>query len=78
MAILSSEYEQIMKEYFDVTTVRVIRPNFDNGLTEEQQKHESEVALNNYNFDYKIINNGDESIHDEINGLINWLYERGR
>ena len=31
----------LMKEYFDVTTVRVTRPNYDNGLTEEQQNHES-------------------------------------
>lgn len=60
----------LMKEYFDVTTVRVIRPNFDNGLTEKQRNHESETALNNYNFDYKIINNGNESIHDEIDRLI--------
>lgn len=63
----------IMKEYFDVTTVRVMRPNFDNRLTEEQQNHESETALDNYCFDYKIINNGDESINEEVNNFINWL-----
>ena len=66
----------LMKEYFDVTTVRVTRPNYDNGLTEEQQNHESEIALDDYKFDYQIINNGDASIHNEINGFVNWLYGR--
>lgn len=66
----------LLKEYYDVTTVRIERPNYDNGLTEEQQNHESEIALDDYNFDYRIINNGDESIHDEIDRFMNWLYER--
>lgn len=61
----------LMKEYFDVSTVRITRPNYDNGLTEEQQNHESEIALDNYNFDFYITNNGDYSIHDEIDRFIN-------
>ena len=65
-----------MREYFDVTTVRIVRPNFNNGLTEEQQNHESETALDDHKFDYQIINNGDASIHTEIEGFMNWLYER--
>lgn len=63
----------LMKEYFDVTTVRITRPNFDNGLTEEQQNHESETALDDYGFDFYIVNNGDESIHEEISSFINCL-----
>jgi hypothetical protein len=39
---------------FDIISVRVIRTNFDNGLTEEQQSHESEVALDCCEFDYVI------------------------
>lgn len=62
-----------LKEEFDVTTLRIERPNFDNGLTEEQKNHESEVALDNYIFNYKMINNGDESIHNEVRNFINWL-----
>ena len=62
-----------LKEEFNVVTVRVERPNFDNGLTEKQQKHSSEVALDDYNFDYRIINNGDMSIYNEINKFIEWL-----
>lgn len=63
----------LMKEYFDVITIRVTRPNFDNGLTKEQKNHESEIALDDYEFDYRIINNSDASIHDEIDRFMNWL-----
>lgn len=66
----------LMKECFDVSTVRVTRPNYDNGLTEKQQNHESEIALDDYKFDYQIINNGDDSIHIEIDNFINWLMEK--
>lgn len=42
-----------------VITINVNRPNFDNGLTEEQKKHFTEIDLDDYpNFDYKIINDG--------------------
>lgn len=47
-----------LKDDFDVVSVRVVRPNFDNGLTEEQKRHESEVALDNYEFDRTIENRG--------------------
>lgn len=60
----------LMKEYFDVSTVRITRPNYDNGLTEEQQNHESEIALDNYNFDFCIVNNGDSSINSEIDKFV--------
>lgn len=62
---------------FDITTVRVIRPNFDNGLTEEQKKHASEVALDNYKFDYVIVNKGDETITEEVNRFLEYLLNRG-
>lgn len=48
-----------MRDNFDCITVRVIRPNFDNGLTEEQRKHPSETALDNYPMEYELINDGD-------------------
>ena len=47
-----------MYDDFDCITVRVIRPNFDNGLTEEQRKHPSETALDNYPMEYELINDG--------------------
>jgi hypothetical protein len=47
-----------MERTFDTTIVRVERPNFDNGLTEAQKNHPSEVDMDNYPFDYKILNEG--------------------
>lgn len=41
----------------NLLTVRVERPNYDNGLTEEQKNHQSETALDNWDFDIVIPNN---------------------
>ena len=43
---------------FDVKHIRVIRPNFDNGLTEKQKQHPSETSLDNVEADYVICNDG--------------------
>ena len=48
-----------MCDNFDCITARVIRPNFDNGLTDEQKNHPSEVALKDYPMEYELINYGD-------------------
>lgn len=45
-----------MSNNFDCVTVRVKRPNFDNGLTEEQKKHPSEIALKDFPMEYELIN----------------------
>lgn len=56
----------------NVFAVHIERPNFDNGLTEEQKKHPSEVDLDDYNkFDYTIINDGTlEDLNDKVIELI--------
>ena len=38
--------------------IRVVRPDFDNGLTPKQQAHPSETALDGVKPDYTLINNG--------------------
>ncbi len=48
-----------MYDNFDCVTVRVIRPDFDNGLTDEQKNHPSEIALKDYPMEYELINDGD-------------------
>ena len=35
-------------------SIKVHRCGYDNNLTEEQKKHASETALDNYNFDYSV------------------------
>ncbi len=41
---------------FDTTVLRVERPDFDNGLTEAQKNHPSEVDMDNYHFDIILYN----------------------
>jgi hypothetical protein len=42
---------------YNVMTVKIVRPNFDNGLTEEQKNHLSEVDLDGFEFDATIMSN---------------------
>lgn len=63
-----------LKDDFDVVAVRVVRPNFDNGLTDEQKQHKSEVALDDYAFDYIIENSGNlNDLATEVTRLIEYL-----
>ena len=42
-----------------MVAIHIERPNFDNGLTEEQKNHPSEKDLDDYDkYDYRIINDG--------------------
>ena len=54
-----------------VTSIRIERPNFDNGLTEEQKNHISETELDNYNHDVVFYNegNGLEKYEDKIKNM---------
>ena len=63
------------KEVFDnVYAVRIDRPNFDNGLTEEEKKHPTEVDLDDYEkFNFKIIN--DSSLEELNTVAINLVKE---
>lgn len=52
-----NEAERMM-ENFDTKVLRIYRPNFDNGLSEEQKQHPSEISMDNYRFDTVIYNDG--------------------
>lgn len=56
-----NEMSRWKEKGFDILTFRINRPNFDNGMTEEQKNHISEVGLDNYKFDYYI-----ENIYDNL------------
>ena len=57
-----------------VTTVRVERLSFYNGLTEEQQRHLSEIDLDNFDFDYRIASdNGLDNLEIEVDKFIKKL-----
>lgn len=56
-----------MKSRFDTIHLRILRPDFDNGLTEEQKNHPSETALDNVQPDYLVINGrGFEELLDNV------------
>ena len=63
-------------EDFDHFIIRIERPNFDNGLTEEQRAHLSEVELDNYDgFDLTISNSGTlEDLETKISYLANYIH----
>lgn len=53
-----NEYEIFEHYNMDAILLRVVRPNFTSPLTQEQQNHPSETALDNYQYDATIINGG--------------------
>lgn len=51
----------------DYISIRVSRTNFNSPLTEEQQNHPSETALDNWRFDYNIIAENMNELECEVN-----------
>ena len=68
-----NEIDKLISNGFDVVHIRVVRPNFESPLTEEQQSHPSETALDNINPDFYIYNEGSmEELKVKIN---KWIQE---
>ena len=51
-----NEIDYLKNAGFDVLYIRVIRENFESPLTEEQKKHPSEIALDDYEADVLLYN----------------------
>jgi len=66
------EIEYPKNNFNNVNAFNIIRVNFDNGLTEEQRKHYTEIALDNYNkFDYIVMNDGTiEDLKNKVNKIL--------
>ena len=61
-------------ESWDITSVRVTRLNFTSTLTEEQKNHSSEMALDDFYFDYTIYSeSGLDKLEKEVDGFIEWM-----
>ena len=58
---------------FNTVSVRINRINYISKLTKEQQKHESETALDNYTFDYYINNDSTDNVKDEVEEVLNQI-----
>ena len=56
---LKIEIDIPRNKFDNIYAIRIVRPNFDNGLTEEQKNHPTEIDLDDYeNFDYVLVNDG--------------------
>lgn len=56
----------------DIWAIRVERPNYDNGLTEEQKAHSSETALDDYPFEHYYLNMKDTLLEVEEDA-VEWV-----
>ena len=67
-----NEYEIYETYGMDAILLRVVRPNFVSPLTEEQQKHASETALDDYQYGATIVNSGSlEDLKEAVNNFVN-------
>ncbi len=54
---LKKEIDDLRDVFPDLVSINIFRPNFDNGLTEEQKNHKTEIDLDDYDkFNEQIIN----------------------
>lgn len=66
----------VMKNNFDTTSLRVTRMGFKSNLTNEQKNHISEIALDDYCFDYRINTvSGLDALRNRVKGFYNYLLE---
>ena len=70
-ARLIDEIESIREKYPNSVCIRVNRKNLDNGLTNEEKMHITEIGLDNYNnFDYTVNNSNYEDLVKEIENVL--------
>lgn len=73
-----NEISQLKEAGFDVVHIGIIRDNFESPLTEEQQKHPSETALDDTVPDITLHNPGQFNEYKEILlGILTSIIERG-
>ena len=66
------EIDDLRKVFPDAISMHINRPNFDNGLTEEQKKHKTEIDLDDYNkFDEEIVNTTFEKLKETAEYIYN-------
>ena len=73
---LKKEVDDLRAAFPDLVAIHIERPNFDNGLTEEQKRHKTEIDLDDYDkFDVNIINTTLEKLEEDARNLYT-KYER--
>ncbi len=58
-ARMPEELDSIKNSFKKVYKIKIERPNYENNLNQEERKHITETALDNYNdYDYVLVNDG--------------------
>lgn len=73
-----NEVERLREAEFDVTAVKIVRDDFKSGLTQEQQNHKSETAMDDFKFDYVIHNKDMYGFYKNLNQLLTDIAETPR
>lgn len=71
-ARMENEIELPKQQFSNVISINVKRTNFETNLSLKEQKHRTEIGLDNYdNYDYKILNDGTlEQLKTKIEKII--------
>ena len=74
-ARFENEIEKVIETFGSdqVITIRVVRPNYESDLTDEQKQHESEIALDNYPANFTFINSSLEELEKQVDLIISSL-----
>jgi len=68
---LIKEFESIKDKYDEVISIKLVRNNYDNRLTEEEKEHITEKEIASFNdFDYIIENNGINDLKEKVLELV--------
>lgn len=75
-ARLPGEIDGIYNAFNNVYKVNIQRPNYDNGLTDEQNSHFVENALNEYDkYDFVILNDSTlENLNIKVKSIVNEVF----
>ena len=70
------EVDDLRRAFPDLVAIHINRPNFDNGLTEEQKRHKTEIDLDDYDkFDERIVNTTLDKLKEDAR-ILYIKYER--
>ena len=68
---LQDEFEALKEKYKDIATIKLIRKNNDNDLTETEKTHITETDLDNYkNYDYEVINDSIITLKEKAKEIV--------
>ena len=70
-ARLITEFIELKKRFPSVTTIHLSRENYDDGLSEEEKMHITEIEVELYDqFDYNILNVGLKALKEDAKKII--------